>query len=77
MRSEQNIPNDILETISKNLNYEFQKNNVKVHLSIPNEDVYWYEGNNALPLADGRCCNTCNGLVVAQRITDMRMSQIK
>ena len=40
-------------------------------------DTYWYEGNNALPLADGRCCNTCNGLVVAQRITDMRMSQIK
>ena len=46
-------------------------------LDNPNEDVYWYEGNNALPLADGRCCNTCNGLVVAQRITDMRMSQIK
>ena len=40
-------------------------------------DTYWYEGNNALPLADGRCCNTCNGLVVAQRITDIRMSQIK
>ena len=40
-------------------------------------DTYWYEGNNALPLADGRYCNTCNGLVVAQRITDMRMSQIK
>ena len=32
--------NDILETISKNLNYEFQKNNVKMHLSIPNEDIY-------------------------------------
>ena len=34
------VLNDILETISKNLNYEFQKNNVKVHLSIPNEDIY-------------------------------------
>ena len=32
--------NDILETISKNLNYEFQKNNVRMHLSIPNEDIY-------------------------------------
>ena len=34
------VLNDILETISKNLNYEFQKNNVKMNLSIPNEDIY-------------------------------------
>ena len=22
--------------------------------------VYWYEGNNALPIHDGRCCDPCN-----------------
>ena len=42
-------------------------------LDDPNEDVYWYEGNNAEPLAAGRCCDKCNSLVVAQRITDIRM----
>ena len=40
-------------------------------------DTFWYEGNNALPLADGRCCDTCNGIVIADRITNIRMSQIK
>ena len=36
-------------------------------------DTYWYEGNNALHLADGRFCDTCNGIVIADRITNIRM----
>ena len=40
-------------------------------------DAYWYEGNNALPLADGRCCDTCNGIVIADRITNIRMKELK
>ena len=39
-------------------------------------DTYWYEGNNALPLADGRCCDTCNGIVIADRITNIRMKGV-
>ena len=31
-------------------------------LDNPNEDVYWYEGNNALPIL--RCCDPCNSIVV-------------
>ena len=46
-------------------------------LDNPKEDVYWYEGNNALPLADGRCCDTCNSIVIADRITNMRMGGFK
>ena len=28
----------------------------------------WREGHNAQPLADGRCCDTCNNLVIAERL---------
>jgi len=28
----------------------------------------WDEGNNAQPLADGRCCNDCNCKVIQERI---------
>ena len=45
-------------------------------LNNPNEDVYWYEGNNALRLANGRCCDTCNGIVIADRITNIRMKGV-
>ena len=39
-------------------------------------DNYWYEGNNALPIEDARCCDTCNStVVIPQRITDISMSQ--
>ena len=37
-------------------------------------DWYWYDGNNAQPVADGRCCNSCNStIVIPQRITDISM----
>lgn len=36
---------------------------------------YWYEGNNALPIADGRCCDPCNSIVVADRIASVRIAQ--
>lgn len=29
-----------------------------------NGDVYWADGHNAKPVADGRCCDTCNATVV-------------
>ena len=29
----------------------------------------WFEGHNAAPLADGRCCDACNTIVVATRIS--------
>ena len=40
-----------------------------------NNDAYWYEGNNALPIADGRCCDPCNGIVVADRLASVRIAQ--
>ena len=40
-----------------------------------NNDAYWYEGNNALPIADGRCCDPCNYIVVADRIASVRIAQ--
>ena len=40
-----------------------------------NNDAYWYEGNNALPIADGRCSDPCNGIVVADRIASVRIAQ--
>lgn len=30
----------------------------------PDGRVYWSEGNNADPVADGRCCDVCNVTVV-------------
>ena len=29
-----------------------------------NGEVYWTQGNNAQPLADGRCCDACDCMVV-------------
>ncbi len=37
--------------------------------------VYWYEGNNALPIHDGRCCDPCNQIVVSDRIASIQISQ--
>ena len=28
----------------------------------------WSHGNNAMPLADGRCCDMCNVKVIQERI---------
>ena len=38
---------------------------------------YWYEGNNALPVADGRCCDACNQIVLVDRITNLTMSRMQ
>ena len=39
-------------------------------------DNYWYDGNNAQPIADASSCDTCNStVVIPQRITDISMSQ--
>jgi|TARA_R110002020_G_scaffold202084_8_gene405118 hypothetical protein len=30
----------------------------------PKGKVYWDQGNNALPIVDGRCCDVCDETVV-------------
>ena len=37
---------------------------------------YWYEGNNALPIADGRCCDPCNQIVITERMINLTMSRM-
>ncbi len=37
------------------------------NLPIKENEDGWAGGNNALPLADGRCCDECNTLVIIQR----------
>ena len=32
-------------------------------------------GNNAQPINDGRCCDTCNKLVIIERIMEMSDDQ--
>ena len=39
------------------------KDNIE-HKTDPQGVVYWTEGNNALPVADGRCCDSCDCRVV-------------
>ena len=34
------------------------------HKEDNNGKVYWTSGNNAQPVNDGRCCDTCNAEVV-------------
>ena len=31
----------------------------------------WADGHNAQPINDGRCCDTCNEVVIAVRIAKM------
>ena len=32
-------------------------------------EIYWKGGNNAEPVADGRCCDECNwGIVIPRRM---------
>ena len=41
-------------------------------------EVYWRGGNNAQPINDGRCCDTCNDLVVLpERIKQMMEAERK
>ena len=38
---------------------------------------YWYHGNNALPVADGKCCDNCNkSVVIPERMTNIMMSRV-
>ena len=38
-------------------------------------EIYWTQGNDALPIHDGRCCNKCNAeIVIPARFTDISMS---
>ena len=38
---------------------------------IPDVVSGWDQGNNAQPLADGRCCDDCNMAVVSSRMARM------
>lgn len=42
-------------------------NDINWHYT-PEGEVFWTTGHNAQPLADGRCCDDCNGDVVAYRL---------
>ena len=37
----------------------------------------WAGGNNASPLAEGRCCDDCNTLVIIERVRLLARSQEK
>ena len=40
--------------------------------------MYWDQGNDALPIADGRCCSKCNAtLVVPARFENIKMRNFK
>jgi hypothetical protein len=40
-----------------------------------NGEVTWDDGNDALPLADGRCCNDCDFGVTLARMKEMGVSK--
>ena len=42
----------------------------------PAGEVYWRDGNNAQPLAEGRCCDACNDTrVLPERIRRLMMRE--
>ena len=37
-------------------------------------EIYWTQGNDAMPIHDGRCCNKCNAeIVVPDRFTEIKL----
>lgn len=36
--------------------------------SAAQEAIGWHLGNNAQPINNGRCCDACNGFVIAARM---------
>jgi len=38
-------------------------------------EIYWTQGNDAFPIVDGRCCNSCNAnIVVPTRFAEIALS---
>ena len=38
--------------------------------------MYWDKGNDAMPIADGRCCDKCdNDIVLPHKLADVIMNQ--
>jgi hypothetical protein len=37
-------------------------------IPIEENEYGWAGGNNALPVAEGRCCDGCNTLVIIERL---------
>ena len=37
-------------------------------------EIYWTQGNDAMQIHDGRCCNKCNAeIVVPARFTEIKL----
>ena len=37
-------------------------------------EIYWTQGNDAMPIHDGRCCNKCNAeIVVPARFAEIKL----
>jgi hypothetical protein len=47
----------------------------EIHVCSICGDEYQGFGHNAWPVNDGRCCNDCNNLIIARRISDMRRQE--
>ena len=41
---------------------------MEVHEHVQPSGTVWGNGHNAQPLAEGRCCDSCNRLVIAARL---------
>ena len=44
---------------------------------IPEPISGWYQGNNAWPINDGRCCDNCNNIVIARRLNTLLTTKTK
>ena len=56
---------------------EYEERSISQIFKDDGEDYFWYDGNNAQPTADGQCCDPCNQIVLADRITNLKMSLSK
>ena len=39
---------------------------------IPPDPDGWSGGHNAEPIVEGRCCGTCNAIVIVRRLNDFQ-----
>jgi hypothetical protein len=47
-------------------------NEIEIHRHPTTGEAVWDQGHNALPVADGRCCDTCN----SENVIPSRFGQI-
>ncbi len=47
---------------------------VKTHVRNGRLEIYWRDGNNAMPIAKGQCCDVCNeSMVLPARMAGMHL----